>query len=184
MFGNKVTDGDPRSCPLAPNGYPCPTTVVSVKLDSGTALIWGTVMDQGDGSFLATYEASTAGVYQTHIRFLVNSEDTGLNSLVAVRGSPFTTAIVKVPCPRAGDEYSCNDQGTCEDSGVCVCESGWKGDYCQEDITAFLTLVIIMENAAVVAFILAQIIRAVWIHFFVEKQMWERLQYEDIEEDW
>ena len=56
----QVTDGDPRSCPAAPNGYPCATTVVSVKLDSGTALIWGTVMDQGDGTFIATYEVRCA----------------------------------------------------------------------------------------------------------------------------
>jgi hypothetical protein len=184
MFGNKVVVGDPRSCPLAPNGYPCDTTVLSVKLDSGTTLIWGTVEDQGDGSFIVTYEASTSGVYLTHVQFLVTSEETGLASLVSVQSSPFKTTIVKVRCPRVGDEYYCNNKGTCLDSGVCVCESGWKGDYCQEDITAFLMLAIIMENAAVAAFILALLIRAFWIHFFVEKQIWERVQYEDIEEDW
>ena len=54
----------------------------------------------------------------------------------------------------------------------------------QEDLTAWLVLAIMMENGVIAAFILAMCVRSLWLFFIVEKKGFERLQYEDIEEDW
>lgn len=155
------------------------TTAFSVKFDSGSGLSWGTVFDDGNGEYTVTYTINQAGVYTCHV-MLQDSNAT----YSAISNSPFITTIVAVPCPKIGDEEPCNGKGTCADTGECSCETGWDGDYCQEELAQFLRLAIIMENATILAVILTVCISIFWRRCVVEKQMFERLKYEDIEDDW
>lgn len=167
VFGNEITSGESRW-----------TNAFTVRFDSGSVLRWGSVADDGNGLYTVTFNIDHAASYQCHVMVRTGS------SYVAIQGSPFTTVIERVPCPKIGDPTPCNDHGTCSDSGVCSCETGWDGEYCETELAAFLRMAIILENATILALCLTAAISIFWRKCVVEKQMFERLQYEDIEEDW
>ena len=54
----------------------------------------------------------------------------------------------------------------------------------QEELAGILRLIIIIENCVLMAGVLAVCISQFWKRCVVEKEMFERLQYDDIEEDW
>jgi len=144
----------------------------------GLELYWGIVDDEGDGRYTAYFTIPKAGSYQTHILYKLTE-----TTYTAIKGSPFTTIITKVTCPIVG-EPPCNDQGTCMDNGKCVCNPGWDGEYCQEDLAKWLRIGIVVENAAVGLFIIMFFFNLIWQKCVHDQQMFERLQHDDTEEDW
>merc|ERR1711939_57110 len=101
----------------------------------------------------------------------------------AIGGSPYRTVISKVPCPVIGAPAPCNGKGECLDSGVCSCLQGWTGEYCQTDLAYWLRIGIVIENAVLGCLIIMFMFSVVWQKCVRDKEMFERLQHEDIEED-
>merc|ERR1712100_142549 len=141
-------------------------------------LYFGTVTDVGDGTYNIGYNIPTADIYLVHIYYRWSE-----SIQIAINGSPFQMTVVKVKCPIVG-QPPCNGEGTCNDDGTCDCNAGWDGEYCQTDLAKLLRMAIVIENAGVGSFGLLILFSYVWKKCVKEKQLFERLQHDDAEEDW
>lgn len=144
----------------------------------GLQLFWGWCDDLGDGTFLLKYNVPVAGEYNIVVLFNYNAD-----TKIAIEGSPFPMTIRSVTCPIVG-EPPCNGQGTCLDTGVCVCNSGYDGEYCQIDLAKWLRMGIVVENAAVGTFVFFVIFSYIWQKCVRDKMLFERLAHDDTEESW
>jgi len=179
-FGNKLKSKSKWT--KATTTDPTQTEAFMVKFVTAldqNKLYWGRVVDKQDGKFEVEFSIPVGAEYYTHIH-LKQTETT----YVSIKGSPFSTLIRKIKCPVIGDPEPCNGQGICQDTGVCECYPGWDGDYCQNDLAKWLRIIIVVENALIACLVLMGAFKIVWDRYVIQKQMFERLQHDDTEEDW